>query len=244
MDGKFANANISYLFDDKIKKVLDNVPEEADDYLHGRDPYYLNIGGKMLREHIRQNQNKITRTEHRNLNNADYLAFAIMYCSDYDKYNNLDELNEDLSNPYEQNFIEPLYKIDSGNDTEFTTTCACMKGIEDVYYYQNPDTGKGFLMGNHCIETGFILNEQEKKEMNGAFTIECKRCGNKTYKTHSQGNAKNSRCSRCDKDKRRCEKCGLFKVKKDAPDWKKQCLDCYRDSKDSLKGTCFINLKN
>lgn len=244
MDDRFANANISYVFDDKIKKVLDSVPDEAIDLLKRHEPYYLNIGGKLLRQHLRENQNKITRTEHRNLINPDYLAFAIMYCSDYDKYNDLDELNEDLSNPYERGFIEPLNLIDSGNDSEFTTTCACKKGIEDVYKYINPDTGKGILMGNNCINIGFILNEQEQKDIDNAFIVECESCGYKTYKTNSRGDPKKSRCSRCSKNKRCCVKCGLYKVKKDEPEWKKQCWDCYKDSKDSLKGTCFINLKN
>jgi hypothetical protein len=240
MDDRFANSDISYLFDDKCKEVLDSVPPEADKLFRGRNPYYLNIGGGLLRQHLRINQNKLTRTTHRNLINPDYLAFAIMYCSDYQKYNNLDELNEDLANPYEKNFIESLHTIDSGNDSEFTTTCACSKGIEDIWKYENPDTGKGFLMGSHCINTGFILNKQEQKEIAGAFTVECERCGYKTFKTNSRGNPKKQRCSRCDKDKRRCEKCKLFKIKKDAPDWKKLCYDCYQDRP---KGKCMLNIK-
>jgi hypothetical protein len=229
MDCNVVNQKISYEFDDKLKAVLDSVPVEADELL-GKTPNStpaLIRGGQMLREHLRKNQNKINRTEHRNLLNPDYLAFAIMYCSEYHKYKNLTELNEDLAHPFARGFIKPLFKIDCGGNSEVTTTCACGKGITDVYYYQNPDTKLGFFIGNFCINTGFILNEQEKKDMNDAFMIKCETCGHKTYKTNSLGKKKEKGCSRCVKTKRRCETCKLYKVKKDAESWKVNCLDCY-----------------
>ena len=241
MDDRFANSDISYLFDDNCKAVLDSVPAEADELFRGTDKTKLNIGGGLLRQHLRCNQNRLTRTEHRNLINPDYLAFAIMYCSDYHKYNNLDELNEDLANPYEKNFCTNLFFMDSGTQSEHTKTCACSKGIMNIWKYENPDTGKGFLMGSHCINTGFILNKNEQKAIAGAFTIECERCGHKSYKTNSFKDPKKSTCSRCDKDKRRCKSCGLFKVKKDAPEWKTLCYDCYQDRP---MGKCMVILKN
>lgn len=248
MDGNVVNQKISYEFDDKLKAVLDSVPAEADELLRsspfGDTPNptqkkkglqglpALIKGGQMLREHLRKNQNKINRTEHRNLLNPDYLAFAIMYCSEYHKYKDLTELNEDLAHPFARGFIKPLFKIDCGGDSEVTTTCACGKGITDVYYYKNPDTKLGFLIGNFCTNTGFILNEQEKKDMNDAFIIKCETCGHKTYKTNSLGETPNPKkkekgCSRCVKTKRRCETCKLYKVKKDAESWKVNCLDCH-----------------
>lgn len=229
---------VCFEFDDKLKALLDRVPENIGKKFSSPDMLERKKGADKLREFLRDNWRSLTMNHRRRgFINPDYLFFALAYCSDYHKYNSLDELNEALSHPYWRNHVKPRFMMGggtvsvwniNGNEHSVGTLCACGKSINDIWDYENPETKKGFPIGNHCIQLGFILAEQEIEKIKKAFDVKCETCGKKLG-THRK--IQTTDCPRCEKKFRRCVTCKQYKVYKNEPYWKRKCLRCWHFAK-------------
>ena len=226
---------VCFHFDEKLRVVLDAIPPEILDCFSSGKFNEIQKGQRQLRKYLTKNRGRLSIASDERFQNADFLIFALFAISDYDKYDNMKDIRDDLAHPMLNGHIREVSQIAQSEHHN----CSCSHKIHNIWVYTNPHTKRQLHLGSDCIEMGFIISKGERKQLRDGFKIKCETCGEKTVKTNSFG--KVYECEKCSKVYRKCKTCELYRIDKEAPSWKVDCESCYKESKQVVKkGICAI----
>jgi hypothetical protein len=238
LDPQYHVLSVCYEWNQTVKDLLDDAPVSEEDFL--QDIRTSESACKLLRGYLKANKHKLfyPNEDKTTLQNPDYLAFIMAFCSNWQTYNSWGDMSDDLKNPYDNGHIAPINMV-------HTATCACSHALQKIFKYTNPHTDCFFPIGRFCIFTTFILSECEKELIKQSFLRTCKTCRKSKVEFNSAG--KLMSCKSCARNKRRCERCEYYNIPKREPEWKKICSRCFaieKNEENTLigKGVCFVHV--
>lgn len=221
------------IFNDRLKQGIRSchIPREA---FKTDDVLKLSSLGTALRKYLRANEWRFDWIDGATtFSNPDYLAFALLFISDYDKYNCWDDFSIQFENPLSNGNIQSVNEMQGLEKMH----CSCKKMIYQLFKFHNPDTEMNALIGSHCINTAFITNPTEKRLIEQQFEKKCPDCKRQKVRFNSDGKF-SSACKVCSLTHRRCLKCDRYKIKNEYSfDY---CWTCVNTSPYLGSGRCLI----
>jgi hypothetical protein len=227
---------VSFLYDDAMKDLLDKCPIDRDRFTDRLDE--CRLACEELREWALEYREYFNYgTERGNMwRNPEFLALSMAYVSDYHNYNSWKEWNEKFSHPYANGHIKVWNMMGHSQ-------CSCGHRITNIYKYTNPRTNLVLPMGCDCVETGFILNDNEKFALRQMFKKLCEDCELEFRTINSAG--KMGKCKRCSVNWAVCPDCQRYNIPIHEAHWKKQCKKCWWEAKyggNVTRGKCLVNI--